>query len=123
MKEEDKEYLDGLDDEAFLALLYIRYAIKLPIWERCSKEEYENNHNFKFTVDSIEDIFDKPKYRRVPIYHNGGGILDQISYREPDGYYYEKLVEYKDVLMLGSDMIDYCKTRECMKPFLDRNLV
>jgi len=74
--------------------------VQEPIWEPCSKEEFDR---------AMKDFpaFHTP-YRRVPIYRNGGGILDQIQLygKEPDGYRYEKCVGRKDVAILSSDEIE-----------------
>ena len=106
----DITFLDSLDDEKFLATLWICFGERLPQWKRCSKREYEKHCG----ENVIERLF---SYRKVPYWNNGGGILDQISGKEPDGYYYEKCIGYQNTLMLGSDMMEYFKTRECMKPY------
>lgn len=127
MTQEDKRFLDSLDDELLISLLCFRYGTTIPIWRRCSKEEYLKNVptsdklDAKWLEDSLKYLFSDKEYRKVPIYHNSkGGILNQIKLvnKEPDTYYYEKRIGSKFVLMLGSEMIDYCQTRECMKRFL-----
>lgn len=127
LNKEDKKFLDSLDDELLISLLCMSYGTTLPIWERCSKEEYYDNvpTSDKITTEWIMEyskyLFSSGKeYRKVPIYNtNGGGILEQIKLwdKEPHDYYYEKKVGSKFVLMLGSDMIEYCQTRKCMEPF------
>lgn len=127
MKAIDKAYLDSLDDEMFIAHMLILYGVDEPIWELCSQEEYEKYNGSadseKLTVEKLmqftENILDGKIYRAVPVYHNGGGILDQILIpgKRPDSYIYEKLTGHRKVLLLGSELMDYCKTRECMKPF------
>ena len=75
----------------------------------------------EFLERFVDNVLNGRKYRAVPFWNEGGGIMDQISGREPDGYHYEKCIGYKKVLMLGSDMIEYCQTRECMKPYFESN--
>ena len=124
----DKEtirYLDSLNDDEFIYLMHIRFGATLPQWKECTKKEYEKYcgkiEDDKITIDSLEhlldNLFNGREYIRVPFWNKGGGILDQISGREPDNYRYEKCVGYRQALCLGSDMIDYCKTRECMKSY------
>lgn len=122
----DKEFLDSLDDELFIALLCIKYGATLPIWERCSKKEYYDNVptidgnviTVKWLMDYSKYLFSDKEYRRMPLYRGkGGGLLDQISGRNPDDYYYEKRIGSKFTLMLGNDMFEYCQTRKCMEPF------
>ena len=126
MNKEYKEYLDSLPDDFLIAYLWAYYGIREPVWEKCSKEEYETNcgsfgsdkltteHLLRFEKNLLAGIM----YRAVPIYNNGGGILDQISGKEPGGYYYEKSTYYKNILVLGKEMIEYCQTRECMKEYI-----
>lgn len=128
MTQEEKRFLDSLDDELLISFLCIRYGTTIPIWKRCSKEEYLKNVptndklDAKWLEDSLKYLFSDKTYRKVPVYYNskGRGILDQIKLecKEPDTYYYEKRIGSKFVLMLGSEMANYCKTRECMKQFL-----
>ena len=124
-----KKFLDSMPDDLFIAFLFMKFSYSTPIWERCTKEEYEQyiaRYNDKPTIDDLlrmsKSLFSSNYhvYRRVPIWHNGGGILDQISGKEPDGYYYEKQVGTQKGLALGSDMWNYCQTRECMKPFFKK---
>ncbi len=66
---------------------------KIPVWEPCSKEEFERAmKNFPFLP--------RP-YRSVPIYKQGGGIMDQVKGKVPDGYRYEKAVRWKDVVLVS----------------------
>ena len=122
----DKEFLDSLNDELFISLLCIKYGATLPIWERCSKKEYYDNVptidgdiiTAKWLMDYSKYLSSDKEYRRMPIYHGkGGGLLDQISGRNPDDYYYEKRIGSEFILKLGSDMFEYCQTRKCMEPF------
>lgn len=113
MSMEYKKYLDSLPDDFLIAYLWAYYGIREPVWEKCSKEEYETNCG-SFEKNLLAGIM----YRAVPIYNNGGGILDQISGKEPDGYKYEKSTYYKNILILGKEMIEYCQTRECMKEYI-----
>ena len=126
MNKEYKEYLDSLPDDFLIAYLWAYYGTREPVWEKCSKEEHEkhfgNPDSDKLTPESlkrfIDNAFGGTIYRAVPIYNNGGGILDQISGKKPDGYKYEKSTYYKQILVLGNEMIEYCKTRECTKALL-----
>lgn len=126
-----KKYLDSLDDELFLAWLWIRYGTKEAIWEEISQSEYEKYYgkpdDFSFSKKNLEQALDNfindRNYRAVALYKGPSrGLLDQIQYppRKPDGYQYEKQVGTKDVLMLGADVFEYCQTRDCMKSFFDK---
>ena len=126
-----KEELDKMPDDEFIFLMFYNFGASWPIWEDCTKEEYER-HTVKYNPDTdlltdkiliqlVEEVFSSDTYRRVPIYHSGGGILNQIKYRKPEGYRYQKLVGIKNGLTLGNDMLEYCSTRECMKPFFKLN--
>ena len=126
MTPEDREYLDSLSDTAFIYWIHAHYATTIPQWEDCSKEEYEKycgKVGDAITTTLLEHLVDNiingREYKKVPFWNNGGGILDQISDKKPDGYYYQKCAGYKTVLMLGKEMIDYCRTRECMKPYFE----
>lgn len=118
MTKELKEYFDSIPDDYFIYYICSQYLTTIPIWERCSEKEYEKNHPKDFK-EFLQSMFDGTDYRKIPVYHRGGGILDQIQSfnTEPDGYYYEKCVGYKKVLMLGSEMYEYCQTRKCMEHF------
>ena len=126
MNKEYKEYLDSLPDDLLIAYLWAYYGTREPVWEKCSKEEYEKNcgnpDDDKLTPEHLQRFIDNAlggtMYRAVPVYKNGGGILDQISGKKPDGYNYEKSTYYKEILVLGNEMIEYCKTRECTKALL-----
>lgn len=133
LDETTKKCFDEIPDDVFIYMLCANFSITSPIWERCTKEEYEE-HTFnrkhltdKFTLqdiyDAIGEISGLTEYRRVPIWHNGGGILDQISGKEPKDYYYEKKVGIEKALVLNSDMIEYCRTRECMKPYFNKQII
>lgn len=133
LDETTKKYFDEMPDNVFVYILCTNFSITIPIWERCTKEEYEEHtSNRKPLTDklTLQDIYDAvaevsglTEYRRVPIWHNGGGILDRMSGKEPNDYYYEKKVGTQKVLTLGGDMIEYCKTRECMKPYFDKQTI
>ena len=122
-----QDFLDGLSDEELLGYLMLRWTETIPIWERCSKEEYDKHvkplpdMRTKLTnqdlIDIMANICGQLDYRRVPVWHEGGGILDQISGREPDGYYYEKKVGEKKCIMVGGAMMDYINKRELTKKF------
>jgi len=123
LAKEEKEYLDKLKDDELIHFLHVAYSAKVPITEECTKEEYEANHKDKLTwEDIINEVCSDIQYKRIPYWNNGGGILDQISGRQPDGYYYEKITGYKTVLIMGGDMIDYCRTRECMEDYFESQL-
>ena len=110
----EKEKLDRLSDEELMACLAILYGTKIPQWEKCSKEEYEKYYGKK--CDSLTEILEKyllspNTYKCVPYWNNGGGILDQISGREPDGYNYYKLKGYEKIILLGQDLMEYVQSR------------
>ena len=126
LSKEDKKFLDSLDDELLISFICMSYGTTLPIWERCSKEEYYDNVPMldgniittKWLMDYSKYLFSDKEYRRVPLYRSRkGGLLDQINGLDPDDYYYEKRIGSKFALMLGNDMIEYCQTRKCMEPF------
>ena len=128
LSKETIEYLDSLSDAEFIYFLHLNYSAKIPQWKECSRKEYEKycgKFEDKITIDLLEHLIDNMcngrEYRRVPFWNEGGGIMDQISGREPDGYRYEKCTGYKNTLMLGSGMIEYCQTRECMKPYFEED--
>lgn len=111
---EEKEKLDRLSDEELITCLTILYETKIPQWEKCSKEEYEKYCGKE--CDSFSEILEKyllspNTYKRVPYWNNGGGILDQISGRKPDGYNYYKLKGYEKIILLGSDLMEYIQSR------------
>ena len=133
MDAETKKYLDSLSDDEFIFLLSTHFSISMPIWERCTKEEYEEHTpqrpilEGKITteqlVNIVKEVFHSDiVYRRVPIWHNGGGIYIQLSGKSPDDYYYEKQTGTQKCLALGGDMIEYCKTRECMAPYFENKV-
>ena len=126
-KEEYFNFLDNMPDDVFIFWLFGNYSASIPQWKRVTKEEYEKHcgkDDDTFTTSKIEkligNLFQGIEYRRIPYYNSGGGILDQISGKKPSGYYYEKLVGYNKTLLLGSDLINYCQKRECMKPFFKK---
>lgn len=92
MDRKTQELLDSLSEEELLAFLYARYGIKEPQYEECSKEEYESVWGTKdepLTFERLKKILcSEYEYKLIPYWNNGGGILDQISGREPDGYRY-----------------------------------
>lgn len=113
----DKEtikWLDKLSDEELIIFLNARFGNDEPQWEECSKKEYEKHcgkDNLSVS-EMLEKFFDLFNYKRVPYWHEGGGILDQISGREPDGYKYYKLKGYKRVILVGSDIMNYVNGRK-----------
>ena len=117
-------FLDSIPDSVFLFWIWGNYGADVPQWKRISKKEYEKNCGKTDGIitlskleKAMENMAEGKEFRAVPYYKNGGGILDQSSGREPDGYYYEKCTGYNKVLQLGGDMVEYCQTRECMKPY------
>jgi hypothetical protein len=123
--------LDNLSDSEFIFWICDNYGAEVPRWERISKKEYEKHcgkNDGKLTLSKLKKIsknlFDGREFRVIPYYKNGGGILDQICLdKKPDGYYYERCTGYDKVLQLGGDLIEYCLTRECMKPFFFKELI
>jgi hypothetical protein len=127
LKKEEVEYLDSLPDSVFIFWIWANYGANVPQWKRISKKEYEKycgKADGKITIAKLEKLlknsFEGREFRIVPYYKNGGGILDQISGRDPDGYYYEKCTGYNKVLQLGADLAEYCQTRKCMRPYFKR---
>lgn len=119
-----KQYLDNLPDDEFIYLINLRFGQKIAKWADVTKEEYEKHcgkPDEPLSVQSLEkniaNMFYGLEYKAVPYWNNGGGIMDQISGRKPDGYRYQKCIGYDYCLIMGSDMIDYCKTRKCMEPY------
>ena len=113
----DKEtikWLDKLSDKELMVFPNIRFGIDEPQWKRCSKKEYEKycGKECQSLSEMVERYLLNPdEYKRVPYWNEGGGILDQISGKEPDGYNYYKLNGYKRVILLGKDMMDYVQRR------------
>ena len=117
-----KQYLDNLPDDEFIYLMNLRFGQKIAKWADVTKEEYEKHcgkpNVSQFILEKyIGRLFYEPRYKAVPYWNNGGGIMDQISGRKPDGYRYQKCIGYDYCLIMGGDMIDYCKTRKCMEPY------
>ena len=78
------------------------------IWEPCTKEKFEKSMKNHFWSRLI--------YRRVPIYEQGcGGIMDQINWREPIGYRYEKLIGTKQCVALSSKELKDKKVMKILK--------
>lgn len=109
------ESLDKLKDDELLYILSLMYGTYIPIWEKCSKEEYEKYYgsdNSTVTELIIKYLSSPNEYKKVPYWNTGGGILDQINGREPNGYQYYKLKSKEFTLMLGSEMINYLNKRK-----------
>ena len=123
-----QEFLDGLSDEELVGYLMLGWTQTIPIFKPCSKEEYEkNNPEYDLSTNEglikmLENITKMGEYRRVPYWRNGGGIMDQILCREPDGYTYEKKVGEKKCILVGSAMMEYINKRELTKKFKFLNL-
>lgn len=113
-----ERYLDNLSDTELLLELQLRYGQFVPVWEECSKEEFEENYGPEddYSWDSIERLISCPNtYKRTPHWNNvQPGILWQIEHchDNPDYYTYHKLVRQEFTLMLGSDMLDYLHNRK-----------
>lgn len=129
-----KEYLDSLDDELFLAEIAIRFGHDEPIWEECSRSEYEENcgpivdqttiWTKEIFEEVIKNLVSSQNYKAEPIFKNQrGGILWQMECHKPDGYKFYKQVGKEFVICLGSDMVDYCAKRECMKPYFENDFI
>lgn len=125
---ETKQYLDNLPDDEFIYLMNLKYGQKVAKWVDCSEEEYINfigneigEPDGVLSMKTLEKIaariFDEQEYRVVPYYNDRVGIQDIIFGRKPDGYRYQKCIGYDYCLIMGGDMIDYCKTRKCMEPY------
>lgn len=106
-----KEFLDKLSDEQVFDYLNIFYGQNEPIWKKCSKKEYERYAK----KDILEQLLSEEQYKIVPIYKDWkGGIIDFIKLRDtkkPDYYKYYKLVGYKRIIYLTSELMDYCNKR------------
>lgn len=123
-----KAELDSLDKELLLAYLSLRYGHYEPIWKECSKEEYEKN-NIQFISELTNENFNKvlrtlfsshTAYKVNPIYKNAdGGLLFQMEQHEPIRYEYYKKVGEKFVILLNSDMFDYCSSRKDIKEIIE----
>lgn len=115
-----KEYLDSLSDDELLIELNIRFGESIPVWEECSKEEYEENYGKDdYNTISLKGLLkwiNSPNtYKREPHWNNAqSGILWQIqhAYDKPDYYTYHKLVEWKHVLMIGNNIMEYLYDRK-----------
>ena len=69
---------------------------KEPVWEPCTKEEFD------IAMENSPYSLPRP-YRIVPIYKEGGGLMDRLEGKEPDEFRYEKIVGWKTVLLLSDD--------------------
>lgn len=117
MDKKTKKYLDSLSDDELHALLQIRYGQYVTKWEKCSKEEYEENcPEYDGTIESVFKWLNSVGiYKREPHWKNQQcGIMWQIEHYndEPDYYTYSKAIGQEFVLMLGSEMIDYLHNRK-----------
>ena len=120
-----KEWLDRMSDEELIFFIDFRFGIDEPVWEECSKEEYEEWCDKTYAENdferSLKILFDNEMYKRVPVYSDWkGGIINLLKLqeeKEPDAYRYYRMTGNKRVFLMGSDMIEYCQTRECMKPY------
>lgn len=131
LSKEIKKYLDSLPDDLFLAELSLRFGEYIPKWKEISKEEYDKHcgkiglPDEPLTIEGLEQAMNTiGKYKVEPIYKDAQcGILfwiNEAPNRKPDGYKYYENVGSEFVIMLGSDMMDYCNTRKCMKSYFKR---
>lgn len=106
-----KEFLDKLSGKEVLDFLNLCYGHNEPVWEECSNQEYERYAK----KDILEQLLSEEQYKAVPIYKDWkGGCLNLIKLQnviKPDYYKYYKLVGYKRVIYLNSELIDYCNKR------------
>lgn len=133
LDKETKNYLDSLDDEMLIAEFIMRYSIVEPVWEECSQQEYEKYYDIgdygSLTIDKLKKVLENVwigrEYMKVPVYKDAKcGILWQLSEKpKPDGYKYYKKVGEKNLLCVGTDIFEYCKTRDCMKPFFESSSI
>lgn len=119
LNKEIKEYLDSLSDDELMFELWLRFGTTILKWEECSKEEYEKHygkvedHSWNSVVKFLTS---DTAYKVEPIYNTPyTGILFHLEEHEPIGYKYYKQIGEERILMLGSDMFEYCKNRECTK--------
>lgn len=125
-----ESFLDSLNDDQLLSFLKRNYGHDEPIWEECTKEEYEqgqtevhkhldnmfNNPELKLpSFEEITDWFTSKRFKKEPIYKEWkGGILDLIKLQDtkkPDYYKYYRLVGYKKLILVGGKIADYLKKR------------
>lgn len=113
-----KSYLDSLNEVELLFILNLRFGHKETIWEEYTKEEYDKHNPECSTFEEImEWVFDSNTdvYKKEGYYLNEQpGIMWQINNfgKKPDGYKYYKKAGEKELLMLGSDMIEYLFSRK-----------
>lgn len=118
MNLEVKKSLDKLSDDELLYTLSIQFGYNFPIWEECEQEEYEehcgsdNSTLTELMEKYLDTLFSNVTYRKEPYWKNGGGILDAISGKEPDGYNYYKSTKTEFTIVLGSELIDYVNNRK-----------
>ena len=122
------KFFDDFSDEELLKWLDLNYGQDEPIWEECSKEEYEENFPKKLEyikkfmkgdgeIPSLEDLEEwmQTQYKREPVYKEWkGGILNLIKLqeeKEPDYYKYYKQIGTKRIILVGSQIIDYLNKR------------
>lgn len=117
LSKESKNYLDSLSDKELLLELQLRYGQFVPVWEKCSKEDYEKNYGAEDdpSLENLKKRLTCPyTYKRESHWNNvQPGILWQIKHwhDKPDYYTYYKLISLNYTLMLGSDMLDYLHNR------------
>lgn len=122
---ETKQYLDNLPDDEFIYLIFLKYGSRINKWTDCSKEEYEKycgKLSDPISIQKMEmfisNMFNGREYRVIPYWNSGGGFFDQIT-KEPDGWKYQKSIGYDYCLIMGGDMIEYCRTRKCMNHYFN----
>ena len=129
LPKEIRDIFDSWDDELFLAYLFFNYYRKEPIWEKCSKEEYEKENppvplvlTEKALLEFTQSIFKPVRYKASPIYNGEHqGLLFQLSNPTPIGYKYYKSTKTRGVLTLSSAMLEYCETRPTVWKILSKN--
>lgn len=125
------DLLDILSDEEVLKFLDLKFGYDEPVWEECSKEEYEEGQTEQMkhldstfygtdvhlpSYEEIEDWFVNKQFKKEPIWKKWkGGILTLIKIQdeqpEPDYYRYYKKVGTKRIIMVGSQIVEYLNKR------------
>lgn len=125
-----ESFLYSLNDDQLRTFLKQNYGHDEPIWEECTKEEYEKGQtevykhldnifiDSKLNLPSFEEItdwFTNKRFKKVPIYKEWkSGILDLIKLQDtkkPDYYKYYKIVGYKKLILVDGKLLDYLNKR------------
>lgn len=111
-----KEWLDSLKDDELCFVIEAKYGFDEPIWEECTKEEYEKYYGKENDIswENITKWLSSPNtYKRVPHWNNEqAGILWHMEYHEPDYYTYHKMIGKRHILGLGTDVLNYLNNRK-----------